>query len=153
MKKIVVAILLACLPLAAAARDGWQGRPRVCDMADGPRLQKCQSWINTVRRPDYRTASCCGEGDAFVTDNFETGPNGEVWAIITGDYPENYAVQDAEGNDVPIPSPVHKGTRILIPPEKINHDQDDAGNTSGHGVVFLLPGGLNVLCFSFPPLT
>ena len=150
-RKIVIALLLSALPLSAAARDGYQNRPRVCDMADSPRLEHCNTWITTVKRPDIRTASCCGEGDAYVADNFEVVGEG-LFAIITGDYPD-VATTDAEGNTVFSPAPVHKGSRILIPLTKRNSAPEDAGNTSGHGVVFLLPYNGEVLCYFAPPLT
>jgi hypothetical protein len=124
---------------AVYARDGWEGRPHVCDMAPGSRLEKCQTWIQTVRRPDYRGASCCGDGDAYIADNFEL-VNGELYAIVTVDYADDD------------PNNVKRGDKILIPLEKRNHDPEDAGNTSGHGVVFLYNKG-QVLCYFAPPLT
>ena len=156
MKKFLWGLLLvALLPFAAAARDGYQDRPHVCDMPSGPRLVKCQAWISTVQRPDYRGSSCCGDGDAFIADNFELGPNGELYAIISQDYP-GVATPDPDLDDGSQYAPafgVHKGDRILIPPEKRNHDPADAGNTSGHGVVFLMPSNGQVLCYFAPPLT
>jgi hypothetical protein len=111
-------------------------------MQNGPRLQLCQNWISTVQQPDTR-ASCCGDGDAFVADDFETGPHGEFYAVITGDYPR-------EQSD--IRQPITKGSKILIPPNKINRAREDGGNPSGHGVVFIDRTG-EVLCYFGPTLS
>lgn len=137
------ALLIGLTMLVAGnsyAGENWQqtGRPHVCDMPSGPRLEKCYAWISTVQRPDIRGASCCGDGDAYIADNFEV-VDGELFAIITADY----AADDPNG--------AHRGQRILIPPEKRNHLPEDAGNTSGHGVVFLYNKG-SVLCYFSPPL-
>jgi len=136
---------------AAFARDGYADRPHACDMPSGPTLEKCQAWISTVRRPDFRTSSCCGDGDAFITDNFRVGPNGELYAIVTADYPDAVST-DEEGNTVITPAAIHRGSEILIPQDKVNHALEDA-NRSSHGVAFLLVNqGNKVICFFFPPL-
>jgi len=111
-------------------------------MQNGSRLQLCQDWITSVQQPDTRV-SCCGDGDAFVADDFETGPHGEYYAVITGDYPrEQYDTRQ----------PITKGSKILIPPNKINRAREDGGNPSGHGVVFIDRAG-EVLCYFGPTLS
>jgi hypothetical protein len=134
--------------LPVQSRDGWEGRPLVCDPAaiqNGQRLQLCQEWVATVKQPDTRI-SCCGDGDAFVADDFEVGPHGEYYAIVTGDYPQ-------EQSDVPgARRPIIRGSRILIPPNKLNRALEDGGNPSGHGVVFIGATG-EVLCYFGPTLT
>jgi len=140
--------LSAGMSLPAQSRDGWQGRPLVCDPAviqNGERLQLCRDWIATVKQPDTRT-SCCGDGDAFMADDFETGPNGEFYAVITGDYPhEQTSYPDTR-------HPIVRGSKILIPPNKLNRAHEDGGNPSGHGVVFI--GGTGeVLCYFGPTLS
>jgi len=100
----------------------------------------CQQWISTVKQPDTRV-SCCGDGDAFIADDFETR-NGKFYAIITGDYPANSNVGES----------IRKGTKILIPENKLNHAAQDGGNPSGHGVVFLSASG-EVLCYFGPTLS
>jgi hypothetical protein len=115
--------------------------------------QKCREWVSTVKRPDTRT-SCCGEGDAFVADNFKV-VGGELFAEITENYPP-MTTSDEEGNVVPnyqdFRSKITKGMWIKVPQEKVNHALEDAGNVSGHGVIFLGGQG-EVYCFIFPPLT
>lgn len=147
-------LLLVALAFSAGAsgpvqsRDGWQGRPLICDPAailNGTRLQLCQEWIENVKQPDTRI-SCCGDGDAFVADDFEVGPHGEFYAIITGDYPE-------EQTDPPgARQPITRGSKILIPPNKLNRAREDGGNPSGHGVVFIGASG-TVLCYFGPTLS
>ncbi len=125
------------------SRDGWQGRALVCDpsvISDGARLALCQQWISTVKQPDTRV-SCCGDGDAYIADDFETR-DGKFYAIITGEYAAN---ADAG-------QPIRKGTKILIPTNKLNRAREDGGNPSGHGVVFLSAGG-DVLCYFGPTLS
>jgi hypothetical protein len=148
MRYLPSLLLVGTLLLGASAfaRDGYQGRPSACDMPPGPRLVTCQEWISTVKRPDTRT-SCCGDGDAYITDDFEI-VNGELYAIISLDYPTIIFPDDSDSTP---PFAVNKGTKILIPPEKRNILPEDA-NRSGHGVVFLNPGNGAVLCYFFPPL-
>ena len=136
MKKSLWLLSLGLCAVAAGsvhARDGWQGRaPLVCDpsvISDGARLSQCQQWISTVRQPDTRI-SCCGDGDAYIADDFET-KDGKFYAIITGEYSGNPGINYQVG----------KGTKILIPPNKLNRAAEDGGNPSGHGVVFLGASG------------
>jgi hypothetical protein len=146
MKTSLVLLSLAlCVAAAESAqsRDGWEGRTLVCDPAvisDGGRLSICQQWISTVKQPDTRI-SCCGDGDAYIADAFET-KNGKFYAIITADYP----------GDSNAGEPMKKGTKILIPANKLNHAAEDGGNPSGHGVVFLSANG-EVLCYFGPTLS
>lgn len=157
MKKYVVFVALAFAFMAGAvfARDGYENRPRVCSMPDGPRFEACNAWISTVKRPDYRLSSCCGEADSFIADDFELDKDGNLYAIISADYPDvapGYS-EDADGNPQqgsPITG-LKRGTRILVPPEKRNVLPEDA-NRSPHGVVFLFPGTTTVLCWFPPPL-
>ena len=146
MKNRLWILLLGLCALAAGsvqARDGWQGRVLVCDpsvISDGARLMQCQQWISTVKQPDTRV-SCCGDGDAYIADDFET-KDGKFYAIITGEYPAN----------ADISYQIRKGTKILIPPNKLNRAAEDGGNPSGHGVVFLSASG-DVLCYFGPTLS
>lgn len=133
--------LCAVAAQSAQSRDGWEGRTLVCDpsvISDGARLSICQQWISTVKQPDTRV-SCCGDGDAFIADDFET-KDGKFYAIITADYSTNAG------------DPMKKGTKILIPANKLNHAAQDGGNPSGHGVVFLSASG-EVLCYFGPTLS
>lgn len=152
MRSVLMLMLLLLAPTVYARDGGGIDRPHVCgEMSPGPRLDKCQNWISTLQRPD-RLGSCCGDGDSFITDVFETDAAGELWAIITADYPDQ-TFTDEEGNTVTAPATIHKGSRIHIPHDAINHAAEDANNTSGHGVVFLRPSDQSVLCYNFPPLT
>lgn len=155
MRGLILAIGMVLLAGSAFSRDGYQDRPRACDMPSGPRQITCNGWISTVKRPDYRGASCCGEGDSYIADDFELDKDGNLYAIISLDYPDiapGYS-EDADGMPIQgVPTTgLHRGTRILVPPEKRNVLPEDA-NRSGHGVVFLFPGTMTVLCYFAPPL-
>jgi hypothetical protein len=141
---LVAVALCAGMSVPVQSRDGWQGRVLVCDPAviqNGPRLQLCQDWIASVKQPDT-PISCCGDGDAFVADDFEIGPHGEFYAIITGDYPRDQS---------DVRQPITLGSKILIPPNKLNRALEDGGNPTGHGVVFIGASG-EVLCYFGPTL-
>lgn len=157
MRSILTLLLLLMLGQTAKAGDGWQGRPSVCDhIPSGPRAERCHQWVQTAQRPDIPGASCCGEADAFMADDFELGPNGELYAIITADYPDTALTTfDNEGNAIPAPPndfKVRRGMKILIPPDRLITRPEDA-NRSGHGVVYLRPSNGEVLCYAMPPLT
>lgn len=139
-------LMAACVVMLivhkAHAKDGWEGRPLVCDMANGPRLEACQAWISTVQRPDVRGASCCGVADAYMTDDFWRDPaTGDLYAVFSMDYPVD--PNTGAGG-------YKKGDKILVPNEKRNFLPEDA-NRSGHGVTFIAGGA--VICWFAPPLT
>lgn len=135
---------------SALAGEGWESRPHVCDQSTGPRLERCQEWIRTVQRPDI-PASCCGDADAFIADDFEVDAEGNLYAIITADYPEPPGYLEEDGTLTKPSFVVRRGMKILIPEAKRNHDPRDA-NMSGHGVVFMMPSNGTVLCYFAPPL-
>jgi hypothetical protein len=114
-------------------------------MQNGSKLQLCQDWIATVKQPDSRV-SCCGDGDAFMADEFQVGPHGEFYAVITGDYSQE------QSNYPDNRQSITRGSKILIPPNKLNHAPEDGGNPSGHGVVFIDRTG-DVLCYFGPTLS
>ena len=87
-----------------------------------------RAWYQSLMRPDAPTRSCCGEADAFEVDTFEVESDHYV-AVIT------------DGKGV-----LANGTRIPVPNEKMKWD---AGNPTGHGVIFIGTGG-NVLCYVAP---
>ena len=69
-----------------------------------------------------------------------------IYAIITGDYEVNKSdYHDGQ-------KPITRGTKILIPTNKLNRAQEDGGNPSGQGVVFISPTG-EVLCYLGPTLS
>ncbi len=145
-------LLLASCGLLSpvSAREGWAGRPLVCDPAqiEGQELSACQNWISRVKQPDSGV-SCCGEGDAFIADGVEVDANGNTVAIISQDYPSG-TYDDGEG-DTYTTKDMRAGTRIIIPKEKINHAYDNGGNPSGHGIVFMNTDRV-VLCYFGPTL-
>jgi hypothetical protein len=124
MRWIVVA--LAFLSLPAVARDLGQWGPQVTDV---------RQWFQSLMQPDDPHLSCCGEADAYWADTFEVS-DGKYVAIITDDRP-----------DGPLRRP-HRdiGERILVPDNKIKWD---AGNPTGHGVIFISGGG-QVFCYVTP---
>jgi hypothetical protein len=159
MTRLVAALVAAIVLLAAGvfcikqsqAKEGYDlnGRPLVCAPAeyegDAVGLQVCKDWISGVLQPHSKTR-CCGEGDAFIADEWEQGPDGGWVAIITEDYP-SIPVDDGEGGSFQSLG-VPKGTRIPIDPQRM--DDEHQGNPTGHGVVFLSitgNGKMNVLCF------
>lgn len=89
-------------------------------------------WFRTLMMPDNPTVPCCGESDAYWADEVETGPNGELIAVITDDR-----------DDAPLKRPhVAVGTKIVVPPNKIKWNK---GNPTGHIVIFLSYG--SVWCY------
>lgn len=81
-------------------------------------------WFRALKQPDNKFMSCCGEADAYWADQTETGPNGELIAVITDDRPD----EPLGRRHVPV------GTKFVIPPHKIKFDQ---GNPTGHIVIFI----------------
>lgn len=110
-----VSLILLLLTTTVFARDAGQWSN------SDPYLSE---WYKTLKQPDNKWMSCCGEADSYWADQTETGPNGELYAIITDDRDD----EPLRRHHVPI------GTKILIPPHKIKWDQ---GNPTGHIVIFL----------------
>jgi len=116
---VLMSILVATGVGAATARD--DGR-----WANQP--EHIRQWFQSLRQPDHPRLSCCGEADAFEADSFEAEGDHYV-AIIT------------DGRGV-IPS----GTRIPVPNQKMKWD---AGNPTGHGIIFIGPQR-QVYCYVTP---
>jgi hypothetical protein len=124
MHRIVIA--LALLSSAATARDLGQWETRSTNV---------RQWFQTLMQPDDPHLSCCGEADAYWADAFEAS-DGKYVAIITDDR--------ADG---PLRRPHREiGEKILVPDNKIKWD---AGNPTGHGVLFIGSGG-QVFCYITP---
>src|SRR5579883_305601 len=119
-KKIPVATL-ALLPtiLPAAGRDNGQ-------WANSP--AQIRSWFQSLMQPDNPAMSCCGEADAFEADTFE----------VEGDH---YVAVVTKGK-----GEVADGTRIPVPNNKMKWD---AGNPTGHGIIFIGSQG-QVYCYVAP---
>jgi hypothetical protein len=105
--------------VAANARDDGQ-------WADQP--AHIRQWFQSLKQPDHPRVSCCGEADAFEADSFEVDGDRYV-AIITN------------GKGV-----IANGTRIPVPNQKM---KTDAGNPTGHGIIFIGPRG-QVFCYVTP---
>ena len=125
---ILVGLLLVWLTiilcLAAFAHDSGQ-------WPDGDLKQ----WYQSLMQPDVPTASCCGAADAYFADDVHVR-DGKTYVTITDDRP-----------DEPRGRPhVEIGTEIEVPPNKLKWD---AGNPTGHGVVFISRGGY-VFCYVQP---
>tara|TARA_R110000868_G_scaffold409826_1_gene696161 strand:+ start:4020 stop:4469 length:450 start_codon:yes stop_codon:yes gene_type:complete len=95
--------------------------------------QHIGQWYRSLMQPDNPNLSCCGKADAYWADKVETGPNGEMIAVITDDRPD----EPLGRRHVP------PGTRIVVPKNKIKFDQ---GNPTGHIVIFLTPAN-EVWCY------
>lgn len=110
---IVLVIALAVLARAKEGGDWSNVDPEV------------RKWIKSLHRPDIgdgKSASCCGEGDAYFADTGETGEDGETYAIVT----------DNRGNPLPV------GTRLKV---RANAIQNREGNPTEHVVVFASEAG------------
>lgn len=155
MKAFLTGVALAVLAMLVGcnlshAREGWQERPLICNPKEMSLTEwtACRAWIDNVQRPD-ETGSCCGEGDGFEANEFEVLPTGEYVAIITKDY-ESQLLDDGEGGSFQS-NALKRGTKIVIPKEKVNRAYED-GNPSGKGIVFLRSNMTDVLCYFSPTL-
>jgi hypothetical protein len=119
---VVAAVALAagpCAPTIAAATDNGQWGNRPADV---------RQWFERLMQPDRPWVSCCGEADAYEADSFE----------VEGDH---YIAVITDGRGV-----FPNGTRVAVPNAKMKFD---AGNPSGHGIIFIGGGG-KVLCYVAP---
>jgi len=116
---LLTSALVAIGIVPAKARDEGQ-------WADQP--DHIRQWFQSLRQPDHPRVSCCGEADAFEADSFEVDGDRYV-AIITN------------GKGV-----IANGTRIPVPNQKM---KTDAGNPTGHGIIFIGPRG-QVFCYVTP---
>jgi hypothetical protein len=123
---IFAAIAALSTIAAASARDAgqWSDQP--------PAVRE---WFRGLMQPDQPHVSCCGESDAYEADSFEVEGDHYV-AIIT----------DGSGDPEHGKREIPNGTRITVPNHKMKWD---AGNPTGHGVIFIGPQG-QVFCFVTP---
>lgn len=105
--------------MVAKARDDGQ-------WADMP--EQVRQWFQSLKQPDHPRLSCCGEADAFEADSFE----------VEGDH---YVAIITSGKGI-----MQNGARIPVPNQKMKWD---AGNPTGHGVIFIGPQG-QVYCYVTP---
>lgn len=113
---IAVASIIVAAALLSPAAKAW----------DGGQWEQgnISRWYKSLMQPDVPTLSCCGKADAYWADKVETGPTGELIAVITDDRPDEPLFR----HHVPV------GTRIVVPRHKVKWDQ---GNPTGHIVIFL----------------
>ena len=119
MKLLLAALAALAMLLPAAARDNGQ-------WAGSPAA--IRQWFQSLMQPDNPAVSCCGEADAFEADTFE----------VEGDH---YVAIITDGKGV-----LPNGTRIPVPNQKMKWD---AGNPTGHGVVFIGSQG-QLYCYVAP---
>jgi hypothetical protein len=94
-----------------------------------------REWYQGLMQPDNPAAPCCGEADAYWADEVHVR-DGKTYATITDDRA-----------DEPLKRPhIGIGTEVEIPNHKLKFDR---GNPSGHGIVFMSPGGW-VYCYVMP---
>lgn len=132
----VVAIGVAAFALAVLASRVSHARDNEEWETTPPEVRQ---WYRGLMRPDYPSASCCGEADAYYADKItvEIDGNGEphVYATITDE------------RDIPGRPNIPAGSRVEIPPEKYKFD---SGNPTGHNVLFVRlwdDGSFGVFCF------
>lgn len=121
--KRLIVLLALLAPAIAHARDNGQWQD-----AD----PQVRAWFRSLMQPDNKYMSCCGEADAFESDIFEQ-QDGHYVAVIT------------DGKGI-----IPDGTRIVVPDNKIKWD---AGNPTGHGIIFIGGGrgsALQVYCYISP---
>lgn len=117
-----VALNLAPASLASARDLGqWE--------AQDPAVR---AWYQGLMQPDVPTSSCCGEADAYFCDDIHVR-DGRTFCAISDDRA-----------DEPRGRPHREiGTEFEIPPNKLKWD---AGNPTGHAVIFLSRNDF-VFCF------
>ncbi len=94
-----------------------------------------RKWFNSLMVPGLSMTSCCGKGDAYWADNFES-KDGQYVAIITDTRPDG-PLRRAH---------IEPGTHILIPNSRIT--RGEGKNPTGHGWIFILD---NIVFCYLPP--
>jgi hypothetical protein len=112
-------LVIAALVTATQARDFGQWNDRPAAL---------RLWFQSLMQPDNPRQSCCGEADAFEADRFE----------VEGDH---YVAIITDGRGL-----MADGTRLPVPNEKMKFD---AGNPSGHGIIFIGSEG-QIFCYVTP---
>lgn len=97
-----------------------------------------REWYQALRQPDNPAAPCCGEADAYWADSFEVDGDKYI-AIITDPRPDESLHRRH----------IDLGTKIVVPNDKLKYD---AGNPTGHGIIFLNPDyDFNLVFCYIPP--
>lgn len=97
--------------------------------------------------PDNPEQSCCGPGDVYYADKFETAPNGDFYAIVTDTRPD--IIIDTSGNVIATRPHIAPGTRVLIPPQKFKDPRKDP-NPTEHGILWVRSTDLWAYCYVNP---
>jgi len=127
---LTIAFLGGIVTSTALARDlgQWQNQdPRIA------------AWFKRQMQPDNPQVSCCGEAEAYETNDFEMKGD-QYFAIVT----------DTRDDGPLMRQHIPAGTRIYIPPHKMKRTNDDP-NPTGNGLVFIGPRG-QVWCYFAPSL-
>ena len=95
-------------------------------------------WYRDLKQPDNPAQSCCGLADAYWADEVHV-KDGKTYVVI----------QDDRDNNLLGRPPIPNGTWVLVPNHKLKYD---AGNPTGHGVVFMR-GPHTVFCYVFGQLS
>jgi hypothetical protein len=123
MRLLAIAVLLSS---TALARDNGQWTTSDALVS---------RWYQSLKQPDHPRLSCCGEADAYHADGFEV--QGDQYIAIITDTRE----------DAPLGRPhIPPGTKVVVPANKLKWD---AGNPTGHGVIFIGTRG-QVYCYVTP---
>lgn len=130
MVRLIFALLLLAAP--AYARDEGQWKFQAPDV---------QEYFQTLMQPDNPNIQCCGDTDAYYTDDQETDADGNLYAIITDTRPDEWTRPDGTTGKRPHINP---GTKILVPPSKIR--KHPIPNPTDHGLIFLAVTG-TVYCY------
>lgn len=125
---LLIGLVLTTSSFAAQDDDRWFATP-----------PEVRQWFRNLTQPDNGN-SCCGEADAYWSDSYKT--KGDQYIAIITD----------TRDDVPLGRPhVAPGTEILVPNNKLKFD---AGNPTGHGVIFIKwndeTDSYSVLCYVTP---
>ena len=90
-------------------------------------------------------ANCCGEADAYEADDVFVDAEGNTWAVLTCNDPDD--CKEVQGKEIRQP-----GTKIKVPPDRVLLNYEPT-NLTGHGWIYLSPNSGDtpaVYCWSAP---
>jgi hypothetical protein len=128
LNKVERSLLLAGVVAAGTLWCGIGSRDRalavnyvepVC--SDDVECAQIREWYARVRQPTSTTV-CCGEADAYWTDEYRSLENGSLDVTIT------------DGRIVPNRMDLN-GHHVAVPKDRI--DPKHQGNPTGHGIIFV----------------
>lgn len=183
MREIVCAVAIlggAFLIPARAQAKNWdrdaiqteQGRIRSEYLSKAGMLPSYKTNSNTgMSEPTGESykGNCCGEADAYESDDMFIDADGATWAVLTCNEPENckevLGTQSCGTDEesgvtvcIQVGAKVMRppGSRWRVPPDKVLLNYDPTNNT-GHGWVYISPnatdgeGAAAVICWAAPP--